>query len=108
MTKIEAHLKYIMPEPDTQKNQIIQVSVASANFEDVVFKIKQTTRFEKLFKTYLQKYNLLDQKTVWFIYEGETIQAEQTPEQIKLKDQDTIECVIEQEGGMNTQHNFSN
>lgn len=53
-----------MPEPETQKNQIIQVSVASANFEDVVFKIKQTTRFEKLFKTYLQKYNLLDQKTV--------------------------------------------
>lgn len=87
-----------MSEQDN-KNQIIQISVASANFEDVVFKIKQTTRFEKLFKTYLQKYNLLDSKAVRFIYEGETIQPDQSPESIGLKDQETIECVIEQEGG---------
>lgn len=41
-----------MAEQDN-KNQIIQISVASANFEDVVFKIKQSTKFDKLFKTYL-------------------------------------------------------
>ena len=35
------------------KNNILQITVASANFEDVVFKIKHTTKFEKLFKTYL-------------------------------------------------------
>lgn len=81
------------------KGNILQITVASANFEDVVFKIKHSTKFEKLFKTYLQKYNLLDSKAVRFIFEGETIQPDQTPESIGMKDQDTIECVIEQEGG---------
>lgn len=52
---------------------MIQINVSSANAEDVTFKIKKTTKFEKLFKTYKQKYNLVDQNNVRFVYNGETI-----------------------------------
>lgn len=77
------------------KQGVIQINVTSNSFEDVVFKIKKSTRFEKLFKTYQQKYNLTEAKNIRFVFEGETIQGDQTPENLGLKDQDTIECVVE-------------
>ncbi len=55
------------------KQGVIQINVTSNSFEDVVFKIKKSTRFEKLFKTYQQKYNLTEAKNIRFVFEGETI-----------------------------------
>jgi hypothetical protein len=61
-------------EDNKQGNQdVIQINVSSANAEDVTFKIKKTTKFEKLFKTYKQKYNLMDHSNVRFVFNGETI-----------------------------------
>ena len=75
------------------KNKQIHINVTSQNYEDLIFKIKLNTKFKKLFDKYYQKFNIEDKDSVRFIYDGEPINEDQTPESINIGPGEVIECV---------------
>mmetsp|Transcript_6457 Transcript_6457/g.19104 ORF Transcript_6457/g.19104 Transcript_6457/m.19104 type:complete len:95 (-) Transcript_6457:152-436(-) len=65
---------------------------------EITFKIKKTTPLKKLMNAYCNRQNL-ELSQIVFLYEGERIQAEQTPEQLNMSDDDEIDAMIHQVGG---------
>ena len=62
------------------------------------FKVKKTTRTEKVFNTYAQRKGV-NQNSLRFLLDGERINADSTPKSLDLEDQDQIDCMLEQQGG---------
>ena len=82
------------PEP-----AMIHLKVTSQIYEEILFKVKKTTVFEKIIDKYCERFNITNKNTVRFIFDGENINRKRTPADLSLEDGDTIECVIEQVGG---------
>jgi len=76
----------------------INIKVVSDDNSEVFFKIKRTTPFRKLMDAYCQRQGK-SLTTVRFLYDGERISPDQTPEQLEMEDEDTIDVMIEQIGG---------
>jgi small ubiquitin-related modifier len=66
--------------------------------EETFFKIKKTTKMQKVFETYAQRKGV-QIGSLRFLLDGERITSEQTPKMLELEDQDQIDCVLEQTGG---------
>ena len=66
--------------------------------EETYFKIKKTTKMEKVFATYAQRKGVQAQ-SLRFLLDGERINGDQTPKQLEIDDQDQIDCMLEQMGG---------
>mmetsp|Transcript_16282 Transcript_16282/g.33018 ORF Transcript_16282/g.33018 Transcript_16282/m.33018 type:complete len:87 (+) Transcript_16282:175-435(+) len=80
-----------------EKEQITLL-VKAQNGQTVHFRIKPTTRLDKLMGAYCQKTNQpID--TVRFLFDGEQLDRSATAGEIGLDDGDTIDCVVMQEGG---------
>jgi small ubiquitin-related modifier len=62
------------------------------------FKVKKTTRMEKVFNTYAQRKGV-NQNSLRFLLDGERINADSSPASLDLEDQDQIDCMLEQQGG---------
>merc|ERR1711933_57865 len=67
---------------------------------EIVFKIKKSTPLKKLMSAYCQR-NSLDQSQIVFLYEGQRIVAENTPDALGMEDGDEIDAMIHQIGGGN-------
>lgn len=67
--------------------------------EETFFKIKKTTKMSKVFDTYAQRKGIAT-ASIRFLLDGETIKGDQTPKMLELEDQDQIDCMLEQTGGM--------
>merc|ERR1712190_163162 len=65
---------------------------------EIIFKIKKTTPLKKLMNAYCSRQNL-DQGQMVFLYDGERISPENTPEQLGMEDNDEIDAMIHQIGG---------
>ena len=78
---------------------MIHLKVTSQVYEEILFKVKRTTVFEKLIDKYCERFNITNKNTVRFIFDGENINRKKTPADLNLEEGDTIECVIEQVGG---------
>ena len=52
----------------------------------------------KVFDAYAQRKGV-QSSSLRFLLDGDRIQADQTPKQLELEDQDQIDCVLEQVGG---------
>lgn len=66
--------------------------------EETFFKIKKSTRMQKVFDTYAQRKGV-QSASLRFMLDGERIGADQTPKMLELDDQDQIDCMLEQHGG---------
>ena len=66
--------------------------------EETFFKVKKTTKMEKVFMTYAQRRGV-QPSSLRFLYDGDRILATQTPESLDMEDQDQIDCMLEQQGG---------
>ena len=67
--------------------------------EETVFKIKKTTKMTKVFSAYAQRKGV-ESNSLRFLLDGERIADDQTPKTLELEDQDQIDCVLEQLGGL--------
>lgn len=67
--------------------------------EETFFKIKKTTKMQKVFETYAQRKGV-QVASLRFLLDGEKINQESTPKMLELEDQDQIDCLLEQTGGM--------
>jgi hypothetical protein len=80
------------------QSEHLNLKVRSADGQEVHFRIKKTTRLEKLMMAYCQR---LGQSfdAVRFMFDGDRINKEQTPNDIGLDDGDVIDAMLPQVGG---------
>lgn len=64
----------------------------------VTFKVKRTTRFEKIIQAFCSR-KAVDPQQVRFIYDGQRILPSQTPADFDMENDDTIDAFLEQVGG---------
>ena len=90
-----------MTDAAKQESGIIHIKVKSQDAEELNFKIKRNTPLKKLMEKYIEKMGIKDMTTVNFLYEGEKIHANSTPERLGMNDGDEIEVTKIQVGGCN-------
>jgi small ubiquitin-related modifier len=87
------------PDQVEQSKNLISINVTSQNYEDIMFKLKKNTPFKKIITKYCERYEITDRKSIKFIFDGDAIREDQTPEEIDMDDGDVIEAITEQVGG---------
>ncbi|KMO94628.1 small ubiquitin-related modifier [Streptomyces roseus] len=75
----------------------IQVKVRSVDGHEVNFRIRRTTRMEKVMTVYCARigHPVAD---VRFLYDGERISWDSTPEDLGMQDDDLIDVMVQQVG----------
>ncbi|TNV75559.1 hypothetical protein FGO68_gene15588 [Halteria grandinella] len=81
----------------------IKIKVKSATShisqEDTIhFKVKKTTKLDKLMEAYCQRVGL-PKRACRFLYDGEKIKGDETPEALGMEEDDQIDVFFEQTGG---------
>jgi len=75
----------------------LNIKVTDGNNE-VFFKIKRSTKLDKLMKAFCERQGK-DPKSARFLFEGQKVQAGDTPDTLEMQDGDSIEVHQEQIGG---------
>ena len=78
-----------------------ELKVVTQDGNEVFFKCKPTTALDKLMKAFCQRQGIAI-NTVRFLFDGNRIRENQTPEQLEMEDGDSIDVVVEQVGGTPT------
>ncbi|RDB21818.1 Ubiquitin-like protein SMT3 [Hypsizygus marmoreus] len=93
-------------QPQTQEevksedpNATINIKVVSSTGEEVFFKIKRSTKLSKLQGAYANKVGK-DVGSIRFLYDGTRINDDDTPTSLDMEDNDTIDVMVEQVGGL--------
>eukprot|EP00884_Botryococcus_braunii_P020602 jgi/Botrbrau1/7225/Bobra.0021s0010.1 len=81
-----------------QESEVIQLAVKDQNGTEVQFKVKMSTKFEKIMNAYAQK-KTIEATTIRFLFEGQRLNPAATPAEVGMTDHDVIDCVLEQIGG---------
>lgn len=68
------------------------------NNNEVFFKIKRTTRLEKLMSAFCDRQGK-SLGSVRFLFDGQRVQPSDTPDSLEMQDSDTLEVHQEQLGG---------
>eukprot|EP00752_Nemacystus_decipiens_P011301 g10043.t1 len=76
----------------------ITIRVRDQTGEETFFKVKKTTRMEKVFNTYATRKGVQVQ-ALRFLLDGQRVNENDTPTSLELEDQDQIDCMLEQQGG---------
>jgi len=88
-------------EPKDEKEAeagTITIRVKDQTGEETYFKVKKSTRMEKVFNAYAQRKGV-SASALRFLLDGQRINNDQTPKLLDLEDQDQIDCLLEQQGG---------
>ncbi|KAL9187831.1 hypothetical protein ACHAXT_006209 [Thalassiosira profunda] len=85
-------------EAKPEGSEPITIRVRDQSGEETYFKIKKSTKMQKVFETYAQRKGV-QAASLRFLLDGDRIQADQTPKQLEMDDQDQIDCMLEQSGG---------
>jgi len=81
-------------DPDT-----LNLRVQNQDGSEVVFKIKKHTSLKKLMDAYCSRQGQ-DANSVRFLFNGNRLQPDQTPKELDMEDNDVIDVVISQTGGL--------
>jgi len=89
------------PENSDVKQEVgqqVALKVVNADGAEVYFKIKKQTALKKLMEAYCKKQGIL-RASVRFLYDGNPVEEDKTPEDLGMEDDDVIDAMIEQVGG---------
>ncbi len=75
------------------------VKISGQGMEQIYFKIKANSTFQRMMERYAQRNGIRDLKSVNFLLNGESIRPDQTPQQMGMIEGDEIEVVGMQIGG---------
>ena len=78
--------------------ETITIRVRDQTGEETFFKVKKTTRMDKVFASYAQRKGV-GLASLRFLLDGERVNPDHTPKDLELEDQDQIDCMLEQQGG---------
>lgn len=79
--------------------EIIHLNLKSEDGEEITFKVKNTTKFSKIFQKYCEKKNIANYNSVRFLFEGERINDNLCPNEMGIENNDEIDVRFEQVGG---------
>ena len=85
-------------KPEVKPETHINLKVSDGSSE-IFFKIKKTTPLRRLMEAFAKRQGK-EMDSLRFLYDGIRIQADQTPEDLDMEDNDIIEAHREQIGGM--------
>lgn len=100
MSHQEAKLSSVVLE-DKKEGKVIEVKVIAQDGNEVHFKVKTTTQLKKLKESYCQRQGV-PSNSLKFLFEGQRIADNHTPEELGLEEEDMIEVYQEQTGGHST------
>ncbi|KAM9393465.1 small ubiquitin-related modifier 2 [Pholidichthys leucotaenia] len=83
----------------TENNEHINLKVAGQDGSVVQFKIKRHTPLIKLMKAYCERQGL-SMRQIRFRFDGQPINETDTPAQLEMEDEDTIDVFQQQTGGL--------
>ncbi|KAJ8363479.1 hypothetical protein SKAU_G00123100, partial [Synaphobranchus kaupii] len=83
----------------TENNDHINLKVAGQDGSVVQFKIKRHTPLSKLMKAYCERQGLT-MRQIRFRFDGQPINETDTPAQLEMEDEDTIDVFQQQTGGL--------
>lgn len=84
-------------QPGPALSEHLNIKVTDGNNE-VFFKIKKSTKLEKLMKAFAERQGK-DPRAIRFLFDGQNINGDSTPDSLEMQDGDTIEVHQEQIGG---------
>lgn len=79
-------------------NQHINIKVKAQDGTEIYFKIKRTTQLKKLMDAYCTRQGLSNNQCR-FIFDGERIKDDDTPDTLEMENGDEIDVMVEQTGG---------
>ncbi|KAK6907685.1 hypothetical protein V866_003489 [Kwoniella sp. B9012] len=85
------------PKPEADPNTL-NIKIVSTNGDEVFFKIKKTTKLNKLKSAYADRVGT-DVAAIRLLFDGQRILDDQTANDLDLEDGDSIEVLLEQVGG---------
>ncbi|GFE53594.1 ubiquitin [Babesia ovis] len=83
---------------ETNPSEHIQIKVRSPDGSEVYFKIKKKTKLEKLMTTYCSRLGQ-SPDAVRFLFDGDRIKGDSTPEDLGIEHGDIIDAMVQQTGG---------
>ncbi|WVR05568.1 hypothetical protein IAU60_002587 [Kwoniella sp. DSM 27419] len=85
------------PKPEGDNNTL-NIKIVSTNGDEVFFKIKKTTKLNKLKTAYAERVGA-DVNAIRLLFDGQRILDDQNATDLDLEDGDAIEVLLEQVGG---------
>lgn len=85
-------------EPKEEESNHLNVKVKGQSGDEVFFKIKKTTKFEKLMSAYCERQGY-QMDAIAFLFDGNRLNKDQTPTELKMEDGDEIDAMLHQTGG---------
>ncbi|XP_031512713.1 small ubiquitin-related modifier 5 [Papio anubis] len=86
---------------DKIKDEDIKLRVIGQDNSEIHFKVKMTTPLKKLKESYCQRQGV-PVNSLRFLFEGQRIADNHTPEELGMEEEDVIEVYQEQIGGHST------
>ena len=86
------------PTAEEQKDNHINIKVKAQDGTEIFFKIKRSTQLKKLMDAYCQRQGLATNQCR-FIFDGERVKDDSTPEALEMENGDEIDVMVEQTGG---------
>mmetsp|Transcript_10612 Transcript_10612/g.13189 ORF Transcript_10612/g.13189 Transcript_10612/m.13189 type:complete len:195 (+) Transcript_10612:77-661(+) len=84
-------------KPET-KGETLSVCIRDQTGEETFFKVKKTTKLEKVFNAYAERKGV-NSSSLRFLLDGVRVRPEQTPTELDMEDNDQLDCMLEQQGG---------
>eukprot|EP00295_Goniomonas_pacifica_P046830 CAMPEP_0175901564 /NCGR_PEP_ID=MMETSP0108-20121206/2934_1 /TAXON_ID=195067 ORGANISM="Goniomonas pacifica, Strain CCMP1869" /NCGR_SAMPLE_ID=MMETSP0108 /ASSEMBLY_ACC=CAM_ASM_000204 /LENGTH=105 /DNA_ID=CAMNT_0017223165 /DNA_START=20 /DNA_END=337 /DNA_ORIENTATION=+ len=88
----------VEPKPEPKSETHINLHVKGQDQNVVYFKIKRHTPFKKLMEAYCERLSL-SMSNVIFLFDGNRLNATQTPNDLDMEDEDEIDACLHQVGG---------
>ncbi|RIA89031.1 small ubiquitin-related modifier-like protein [Glomus cerebriforme] len=76
----------------------ISLRVVGNDHIEMTFRVKKTKPLQKLMEVFSER-NGLTMRTLKFLYDGDRIKNDDTPESLEMEDGDAIDVMVEQTGG---------
>ncbi|KAM3249670.1 small ubiquitin-related modifier 2-like [Capsicum annuum] len=80
-------------------NSILELTIQSQDGSKLFFRMKPNITMRTIFKYYCKEKQIIDYRTVHFVFDGQRISARMTVEEAGLKDSNQIDAVLDQDGG---------
>ncbi|KAI9634428.1 ubiquitin-related domain-containing protein [Dioszegia hungarica] len=85
-------------KPKAEDSNALNIKIVSTDGNEVFFKIKKTTKLNKLKAAYAERVGA-DAQTIRLLFDGNRILDDQTAADLDIEDGDAIEVLLEQVGG---------
>ena len=76
----------------------LNLKVVTQDGSEIFFECKQTTPLQKLMNAFCQRQGV-NSASVRFLFDGQRLNPQQTPQELEMEDGDVIDVMVEQQGG---------